>query len=93
MAGPTPLTRSKPSREPKGPKESRSAIIRLASAGPIRGRRRSDSAGAVSKSKGVERIEGVEVLEGGERRLRSFALDALDPFDPFDPLAESTAAI
>src|SRR5919106_2995506 len=90
MAGPTPLTRSKLSREPKGPRESRSAIIRFASAGPIRGRRRSDSAGAVSRSKG---IEGVALLEGGGARLRSFALDPLDPFDALDALAESTAAI
>jgi hypothetical protein len=35
IEGPTPLTRFRPSIEPKGPKESRSATMRLASVGPI----------------------------------------------------------
>jgi len=35
IEGPTPLTRLRPSIEPNGPKESRSATMRLASAGPM----------------------------------------------------------
>ena len=35
IEGPTLLTRLRPSIEPKGPKESRSATIRLARVGPI----------------------------------------------------------
>ena len=94
MAGPTPLTRWNPSREPKGPSESRSAIIRFARAGPMRGRRSSDSAGALSRSsrvRGIDVVEGFEVREGGSRGI--LALDPLDPLDPRDSLAESTAAI
>lgn len=57
----------------------------------MRGRRTRDSAGAVSKSSGVEgvdEVDGSEVLEGGSRRVF-----ALDPLDGLDTLAESTAAI
>lgn len=60
----------------------------------MRGRRSSDSAGAVSRSKGVEGVEGVEGIEGGSRGvLDRDALDPLDRFDPLRSLAESTAAI
>src|SRR5947199_8784349 len=34
IEGPTPFTRERPSIEPNGPKESRSATMRFASAGP-----------------------------------------------------------
>lgn len=71
-------------------------MMRFARAGPMRGRRTRDSAGAVSKSSGVEGVDEVDgsVLEGGS--LRVFALDPPEPLDPFDalePLALSTAAI
>src|SRR5688500_9980237 len=75
--------------EPKGPRESRSAMIRFARAGPMRGRRTSDSAGAVSRSRG---IEGVEVIDG----TSCARLDTLDDLDDLDTLcsrAESTASI
>ena len=89
MAGPTPRTRSNPSREPKGPSESRSATMRRASAGPMRGRRSRDSAGAVSRSTGTgfggsgdRGIGGdFERLGRAERRERGCTL------------AESTSAI
>lgn len=60
----------------------------------MRGRRSSDSAGAVSRSSGIQRVdggEGIEVLEGGSRAV--LALDLLDPVNLLDSLAESTAAI
>ena len=50
MAVPTPLTRCSPSSDPKGPKESRLATIRAASAGPILGRDSMAAAGAKSRS-------------------------------------------
>lgn len=63
----------------------------------MRGRRTSDSAGAVSRSKGFDGIEGVGGLEDGSRRV--LALGPLEPpdrsapLDALDSLAESTAAI
>ena len=77
--------------EPKGPSESRSAMIRVASAGPMRGRRRSDSAGAVSRSTGevTEDVEGVEVFDG----TPCARLDDLDDLDDLCSRAESTASI
>ena len=63
----------------------------------MRGRRSSDSAGAVSRSSGVQGVDAVEeiaVLEGETRGV--LALDPIDPLEPFDrldSLAESTAAI
>ena|SRR5688572_31201115 len=60
----------------------------------MRGRRSSDSAGAVSRSSGVKAVdgvEGIEVREGGRRAV--LAVDPLDPVNPLDSLAESTAAI
>jgi hypothetical protein len=71
--------------------------MRRASAGPIRGKRSRESAGAVSRSsevRGIDAAEGFEVLERGTRGI--LARDppvALDPLEACDSLAESTAAI
>jgi len=59
MAGPIPLTRwSSASSEPKKPRASRSATIRVASAGPIRGRASSSFAVARSTSIGNDGAGG-----------------------------------
>ena len=55
IEGPTPLTRSRPSLEPKGPKESRSATIRRARAGPMCLKDSISSAVATSRSTGPGR--------------------------------------
>ena len=52
MAGPMPLTRSSPLREPNGPSFSRSATIVAASLGPMRGSRSSSADEARSRSRG-----------------------------------------
>jgi hypothetical protein len=52
VAGPTPLTRRSPSSDRKGPRESRLATIRLASAGPTLGKVSMASGDAVSRSIG-----------------------------------------
>src|SRR5687767_14149453 len=66
----------------------------------MRGRRSSDSAGAVSRSRGevIEVVEGVEVIEGASESpsLDFLNLDILDDLDDLDTLAvraESTSAI
>ena len=57
--------------------------MRFASEGPMRGRRSSDSAGAISRSSGLAVIEGVEVIEEAStaRCLASLALDDLDTLE------------
>jgi len=49
----------------------------------MRGRRSSDSAGAISRSSGLAVIEGVEVIEEAStaRCLASLALDDLDTLE------------
>src|SRR3990170_5654007 len=58
IEGPIPLTLSRPSLDPKGPKESRSATIRRARAGPIYLRDSISSAVATSISTGPGRGGG-----------------------------------
>jgi hypothetical protein len=68
--------------------------MRFASEGPIRGRCSIASAGAVSRSRGVEDVDGVEGVEGS-LALEDPALDSLDAVDTLDDLcrlAESTSA-
>lgn len=71
--------------------------MRRARAGPIRGSRSRDSAGAVSRSKGVEVVEGFEPIEETSAAgcLDSLPLDCLPLDDLDDPRlrAESTSAI
>jgi hypothetical protein len=58
----------------------------------MRGSRSSDSAGAVSRSRG-EGVDVVEVIEGTAGRDRCRSLDDLDDLDALCSLAESTSAI
>src|SRR5688500_10877670 len=58
MEGPMPFTRSKPALDPNGPKESRSATIRRASAGPMCLKDSISSAVATSRSTGPGRGGG-----------------------------------
>ena len=70
IEGPMPLTLNKPSLEPKGPSESRSATIRLAMAGPMC---LSDS---ISASVATSRSTGPGRTTGAFRFFPRFALPA-----------------
>ena len=69
--------------------------MRFASEGPIRGRRSSDSVGAVSRSTGevVKDVEVVEVIEGTAPSRFLDTFDDLDDLETLCALAESTSSI
>ena len=79
IEGPTPFTRLNPSIEPNGPRESRSATIRFASAGPMYRRPSISFSLAMSKSIGPTRLGGAFCfrsrfgLRSPERRAESAA--------------------
>jgi hypothetical protein len=56
--GPTPRTRSRPANDPNGPRDSRSATMRCASAAPILGSVSISDAGARSRSTGPRTTSG-----------------------------------
>jgi len=74
IEGPTPFTRLNPSIEPNGPRESRSATIRFASAGPIYRRPSISFTLATSRSTGPTGLGGAFCFGSRFGRIGGFYL-------------------